>query len=149
VSARWGGAAPGSTPSSITAAPIRGRRLEGGSAVVEFALVLPILLLVALALVQVGLLARDQLLVSEAARAGARAASVEVDDAAARDAAVAAAPGLDPARLTVEIERGAERGTPVTVTVDYEARMMVPIAGWLFPDTVSLAGEATMRREYP
>jgi hypothetical protein len=40
--------------------------------VVEFALVLPILLMVTLAVVQVGLIARDQLMVVQASRAGAR-----------------------------------------------------------------------------
>jgi Flp pilus assembly protein TadG len=39
---------------------------------VEFALVLPLLLVMCLALVQVGLLARDRLLVEAVARAGAR-----------------------------------------------------------------------------
>ena len=45
---------------------------ETGTAAVEFALVLPIVLLVVLALVQTGLLVRDRLLVEAAARAGAR-----------------------------------------------------------------------------
>jgi len=39
---------------------------------VEFSLVLPLLLVLALGLIQVGLLARDRLLVEAAARAGAR-----------------------------------------------------------------------------
>jgi uncharacterized protein (DUF2267 family) len=54
----------------------RGRRGEAGTSAVEFALVLPLLLVIALALVQVGLVIRDRLLVEEAARAGARAAAV-------------------------------------------------------------------------
>ena len=45
-------------------------RSQTGSAVVEFALVLPLVLVVALALVQVGLLVRDRLLIEGAARAG-------------------------------------------------------------------------------
>jgi Flp pilus assembly protein TadG len=47
-------------------------RYQHGSAVVEFALVLPLVLIVALGLVQVGLVVRDQLLVEAAARAEAR-----------------------------------------------------------------------------
>ena len=47
-------------------------RSERGTAAVEFALVLPLVLVVALALVQTGLLVRDRLLVEAAARAGAR-----------------------------------------------------------------------------
>ena len=47
-------------------------RSERGTAAVEFALVLPLVLVVALALVQTGLFVRDRLLVEAAARAGAR-----------------------------------------------------------------------------
>ena len=62
---------------------------QRGSAAVEFALVLPLVLVVALALVQTGLLIRDRLLVEAAARAGARAAAVQDDAVAIRAAAVA------------------------------------------------------------
>jgi Flp pilus assembly protein TadG len=48
------------------------RAFDRGSAAVEFALLLPILLLLLLALVQVGVLARDSLLLTQASRAGAR-----------------------------------------------------------------------------
>ncbi len=44
---------------------------QRGSAVVELALLLPILLLVLLAVVQVGVVARDQLVLVQSARAGA------------------------------------------------------------------------------
>src|SRR6266700_7361071 len=47
------------------------RRGERGSAALEFAMVLPILLIVTLGLVQAGLFVRDQLVLVEAARAGA------------------------------------------------------------------------------
>ena len=76
----------------------RSDRGSVGSATVEFALVLPLVLVVVLALVQVGLLVRDRLLVEAAARAGARAAAVQDDPDAIASAALAAAPGLDPAR---------------------------------------------------
>ena len=65
-----------------------GRRSQRGTAAVEFALVLPLVLVVALALVQTGLLVRDRLLVETAARAGARAAAVQDDPSAIRTAAL-------------------------------------------------------------
>ncbi len=43
-----------------------------GAAVVEFALLLPILLFMRLAVVQVGVLAGNQLVITQAARAGPR-----------------------------------------------------------------------------
>jgi hypothetical protein len=52
--------------------PIAGKAGERGTAAVEFALVLPLVLVLTLALVQVGLLARDRLIVEAAARAGTR-----------------------------------------------------------------------------
>lgn len=126
---------------------MRGRRREDGSVVVEFALLLPILFLVLLAAVQVGLLARDQLLLTQASRAGAREAAVTLDDVAIRDAALSAAPGLDPTRLVVGVVREGTQGDPVTVEVRYEAPVAIALAGWLLPTSVELRGRATMRQE--
>ena len=128
----------------------RARALEAerGSAVVEFALLLPILLLVTLAIVQVGMVARDQLLVVEAARAGAREAAVDPDAGSVRSRAIAAAPGLDPSRVEVSIQRSDGLGQPVSVTIGYVAPIAVPLAGWLFPSEVRLSAAATMRQEF-
>jgi len=116
---------------------------------VEFALVLPVLLLLCLALVQIGLLARDQLLLVQAARAGTRQAVVDPDDGAVRSVALEAAPGLDPTRVEVTVDRTGGLGRPVEVTVGYEARIAVPLAGLFFPSEVGLEASTTMRQEFP
>jgi Flp pilus assembly protein TadG len=121
---------------------------QRGSAAVEFALVMPLVFVVTLGLVEIGLLARDRALVDAAARAGARAAAVQPDDAAARSAAASAAPGLDPGALTVLVTRSSGRGTPVTVSVAYEDRVRVPFIGWLVGPSVGLDGSAVMRQEF-
>src|SRR5437762_5255714 len=90
-------------------------RLERGSATIEFALVLPLVLVVVLGLVQVGLVVRDRLLVEAAARAAARAAAIQDDPSAIEDTALQAAPGLDPARARVDAARSGSRGDPVSV----------------------------------
>src|SRR5712691_3214058 len=123
-------------------------RNERGSAAVEFALVLPLVLVVALALVQVGLLVRDRLLVEAAARAGARAAAVEADDTAIRAAALAAAPDLDPSLETVQVTRAGTQGDPVTVSIGYEEPVRVPLIGWLFGSSVHMDTQATDRQEF-
>jgi len=123
---------------------VRGAR---GSAAVEFALVLPLLLTLAMALLQLGLLAKDQMMVQEASRAGARQASVTLDDATVDHAVNEAAAGLDPSSLSTSVQRDPGRGTPVTVRVQYEAPISLPIVGWLLPSAVALSAAATMRQE--
>jgi Flp pilus assembly protein TadG len=116
--------------------------------VVEFALVLPILLMVTLAVVQVGLVARDQLMVVQASRAGAREAAVSLDAPAVRSAVAHAAVGLDPDALDVEVSRPGSLGEPVTVTVRYAESIHVPLVAWLFPSAISLRSSAVARQEF-
>jgi Flp pilus assembly protein TadG len=125
-------------------------RLEGerGSSAVEFALLLPILLLVLLALVQVGVLARDSLVLTQASRAGAREAAVQPSPDAVEQAVRGAAAGLAEERLSVDVVWSGERGAPVTVSVVYEAPVASLLAGWLLPGSVSLSASATMRQEF-
>jgi Flp pilus assembly protein TadG len=125
----------------------RARREERASASVEFALVLPLVLIMAMALLQVGLLAKDQLVVEGSARAGAREGAVTVDDAEAQQAAIRAAVSLDPNRLQVVVLREGGRGSSVTMKVVYHARVVVPLISWLFPDSIDLEGTAVMRQE--
>jgi Flp pilus assembly protein TadG len=124
---------------------VRSRRREGGQATVEVALLLPLLALLLLAVVQVGLVVRDQVLVTHAAREAARAAAVDPQAAVAREGAVTAA-RLDPVRLSVELSGSTEPGGRLTVTVRYRAATTVPLAGALLADR-TLVAEATMRVE--
>jgi Flp pilus assembly protein TadG len=120
---------------------------ERGSASVEFALVLPLVLLMCLALLKVGLLVKDQLVVQGAARAGAREGAVSVDDAEVRQSVVDAAVDIDPGLLDVLVAREGGTGTAVTVTVTYHAPVVVPLVSWLFPATIDLSAQAVMRQE--
>jgi Flp pilus assembly protein TadG len=121
---------------------------ERGSAVVEFALVTPLLLLVALALVQIAVIGRDRLVLEHAVRAGVRQASIDPDDAAVRQAVDDAVAPLDPVGVAVQIDRGGTFGDPVVVRVDYDVPVAVPLAGWLLPASVHLATELAMRQEF-
>jgi Flp pilus assembly protein TadG len=123
-------------------------RAERGSAVVEFALVLPILLIVTLAVVQVGLVARDQLIVIQASRAGAREAAVSADEETVHSAVIHAAAALDSNELDVEVSRSGALGEPVTVTVRYLELVRVPLVAWLFPSRISLQSSAVARQEF-
>jgi Flp pilus assembly protein TadG len=123
-------------------------RSDRGTAAVEFALVLPLVLIVALALVQTGLLVRDRLLVEAAARAGARAAAVQEDPSAIRSAALAAAPSLDGSAIDLAVTRAGVRGEPVTVSLRYAAPVRVPFVVWLFGESVGMAASTTARQEF-
>ena len=116
-----------------------------GSATLELALVLPLALLVALALVQVGLVAKDSLVVAQAAREGAREAAVTTDEDRIRAAVLRG--GLSDERTEVDVERQGGVGEPVTVTVRYQAALVVPFVEWLFPEEVAMQTASTMRQE--
>lgn len=98
---------------------------EGAQATVETALVLPAVAVIALIVLQAGLLARDQVLAVSATRAAARAATVEPTTAAARRALDAA--GVAD-RATVEVSGASRPGGLVTVTVELEPAK-VPVVG--------------------
>ena len=123
----------------------RGRALrsrgESGQATVEFALILPLVIFAALAIIQVGLVVRDHLAVVHAAREAVRAASVDPDPSSAVDAAHRTLPHAD-----VDVSPRPSVGESITVEVRYRAVTDVPLVGVLFPDPV-LHSRAVMRVE--
>jgi Flp pilus assembly protein TadG len=116
-----------------------------GQAAVELALVLPLVFVLLLALVQLGLLVRDAVLVVHAAREAAREAAVDADPDAPRRAAVAGS-GLDGRRLDVAVAGRAGPGSRVQVALRYRAPASVPLVGPLLGD-VTLHARAAMRVE--
>ena len=104
-------------------------RREHGQATVEFAFLLPLMVLAALAIIQVGLVVRDQMAVVHAAREAARAASVDPDPARAIRAARRTLPGAD-----VDVGERPEVGGEIAVTVHYTSVTDLPLVGVLFPD---------------
>ncbi len=101
------------------------KRNQHGQATVEFALILPFLVTLMLCIVQVALVARDAVLVSHAARVGARAAAVESNESLVEDAVRSSVSLLD-SRL--EVSQTIEDGL-VRVTVSYRSPTEVPLAG--------------------
>jgi Flp pilus assembly protein TadG len=114
---------------------------EHGQATVEFAFVLPLLVLAVLAVIQVGLVVRDQLGVVHAAREAARAASVDRDPDRAVQAAHRTLPGSD-----VDVGARPKVGGEISVTVHYTSVTDLPLVGALFPDP-DLHATSVMRVE--
>jgi TadE-like protein len=132
---------PGSGARREDRAPER----DAGQATAELALVMPLVAGLLLAIIQAGVLARDQLLVTHAAREAVRAAAVDDDPAAARRAAEQAGP-LAADRLDTEVVERGEVGGRVKVVVRYHAPTRIPLVGALAGDVV-LDASATMRVE--
>ena len=118
---------------------------QSGQATVELALGLPFVVLLLLAIVQVGLVARDQILVVHAAREAARVSAVEPGEGGPRAAAVEASL-LDPSRLHVDVGSRGDAGSRVAVTVRYRSPTLVPLIGPLIGD-VEVRATTTMRVE--
>lgn len=129
-----------------------------GQAIVELALVLPILLLVILGTVNLGWLVTSQLILTHAAWEGARAGATLSDpvqgDEEIMAAVLRAAAGLDNTRLVTEISPGQDeyprnqpwpmpRGHPLTIRLQYPLTLNLPVAV-----TVPLRAEAVTRMEY-
>jgi Flp pilus assembly protein TadG len=131
-------------------------RGERGQALVEFAIVLPLLLLLLLGIVDFARAWNVYEVLTDAAREGARIAVVDqpaTTEQDVRDAIVAAgqraAIGIDPADITTTGFH-AGRGTQATVRIeyDYELKWVGALLGLVSGDrTVTMITEFAMRNE--
>jgi len=133
-------------------------RGERGQALVEYALVLPILLLLLLGIMEFGILVFNYNTIANAAREGARYGIVHWRDAdkgeaGIRAAALALTSGLDQDPLVLVIDptwpEGTEDKGVVRVEVTYESQLVTgPIIRVFFgDDSVPLSAVATMQLE--
>lgn len=105
-------------------------------------MLLPFVVLALLSVVQVGLVVHARVMVTHAAREGARVAAVGGSDAEVRKAGASAA-GLPLQRLEVAVDRS---GGVAEVTVVYVDPTDTPIVGAMLGE-VRLSGVARMRLE--
>lgn len=117
---------------------------ERGAAAVEFALVVPLLLLLLLGVVEFGRVFNAQLQLSAAARESVRVMAIQKQPGTAVGAAIAAAPNLHPALTAGNVlvtPTSCAATTDVTVTITYS----VDLVSGLFADAIPLTGRAVMR----
>jgi len=123
-------------------------RGEKGQTLVEFALVLPVVVLLVVGMLQFGRLLNIWLIVSNGAREGARHAAVGLTEAEVTQNVRDACPTLDLDSLAITVI-GAEgpKGVPVTVAVEYPVDI-TPLFEPLFPqDPYPVSADVTMRME--
>lgn len=117
----------------------------------EVALTLPVLLIGLLLVVQAGVVVRDAMALSHAAREAAREAAISADDQRVRDAVVRSAGPLDAGRIEIAVTPPAasdrRRGEPVAVSLRYVERLTIPIVDRIVNLNLPLRSSATMRLE--
>jgi Flp pilus assembly protein TadG len=108
-------------------------REERGQTMAEFAIVLPILVVLLFAIVQFGILFNNYVTLTDATRAGARAAAVarQSDNPVdAADSAVrASGADLNQGSLGVSVSSAWDPGSPVTVQATYP--YSISLLGWV------------------
>ena len=115
---------------------------------VEFAVVLPLLVVLLFAIIQFGIVFNNYVTLTDAVRAGAREASVARASAnptgATTTAVRASAANLDQTNLGVTVTSGWQPGADVTVTATYP--YSIKLLGWVV-STGNLTSKTTERVE--
>jgi len=119
----------------------RSRRSERGAALVEMAIILPILLLLVFGLVEFARAYNTKAVITHASREGVRVLAITGDAGDAAAAARQAGTPLDPTLMSVS-STTCTPGDPTTVTVSYPFEWLVPIIG---SGTLTIATTAVMR----
>lgn len=115
---------------------LKTRADESGAAAVEFALILPVFVLMILGMIEFSRVYNVQISLSNAAREGARVMAIYNDTGLASSAAVAAAPGLNPALTAGEVSvspGNCTAGQTVTVTIDHSLPFITDYFGVSIP----------------
>jgi Flp pilus assembly protein TadG len=116
------------------------RRGERGAAAVEFALILPVLILLVLGLIEFSRVYNIQISLSNAAREGARTMAVENSLPIARSAAPSISPAVSNAQIAIN-PTTCTAGATVDVTISYNVSLMTGFFGATLP----LTGKGVMR----
>jgi Flp pilus assembly protein TadG len=102
---------------------------DRGSVAVEFALLLPVLLLIIFGVIDFGRAISDQITLIQAAREGARLDSLGYATSAVQTRAQSAATGLSPVTVTVSstCPAGAGTGVDAVVQTSYQFSFITPV----------------------
>jgi Flp pilus assembly protein TadG len=128
---------------------IRRRPDAKGQTLVEFALVVPIFVLVVLGLFDIGRAVFNYSTVANAARQAARVAVVNQDQDAIRAAAKQAGTGLGLTDADITIVACAVQDCPYSVTVTYDYEPATPVIGRLFNPTLESTAVMPVEFENP
>jgi len=114
---------------------------ERGAALVEFAIVLPVLLLLVFGIIEFGRAHNTQLTLTHAVREGVRTYAITQDQTQGEDVARLAATTLDPAQMTITVTP-CVIDEPTTMTITYPFQFFIP---FLPSSPMTLRAEGVMK----
>jgi Flp pilus assembly protein TadG len=115
---------------------------QRGAAMVEMAIVLPLLLLLVFGIIEFGRLYNSQVTLTHAAREGIRDYAIFQDPVQAEDKArQAVSATFDPAPMVFDIS-ACDPGDPATMTITYPFQLRIPFFG---RNTITITTEGVMR----
>lgn len=126
------------------------RKTEGGQALVELALVLPVLIMLTFGIVEFGRVFNAYLVVNQSAREGARKGIVGATDSEIITAVNNSASTLNTAKLTIAItpsQTYRTRGASLAVSVKYPVTVYIPLLSAIIPNPLDVNGKTVMRVE--
>lgn len=125
-------------------------RNQKGQSLVEFAIILPIILLLLMGIVEFGMMLNSYLTIQNVAREGARLGIVGGSDLEINTLIKSISPNLTPADITVNIvpvEGSRKSGDTLKVSITYNYHMTVPIISALLNNVIVLKAQSSMRLE--
>ncbi|HHT28053.1 MAG TPA: pilus assembly protein [Firmicutes bacterium] len=123
---------------------------ERGQALVEFALVVVIFVMLLSGLIDISRIAATWVVMTNATREGARLGALGYNDTEIIQSIENALGTLDTARVTIGIAPGAAgraRGVPLQVSVDYSIDLLMPVTAVLLPNPMPIRTSTVMRIE--
>jgi Flp pilus assembly protein TadG len=116
-------------------------RSERGAALVEAAVILPVVILLIFGVVEFSRAYNAKITLTHATREGVRVLAISGDAAAAEDAVVNASSPLDASLLSIS-STACDSGEPTSITATYPFSYDIPLFG---SATVSMSSTAVMR----
>lgn len=130
--------------------PMTKTNRKHGQALVETALVLPILLILLMGIIDFGLIFNHYLLISNASRDAVRNAVVGQSDIQIGTLISSMTSTLEPSDIKTTISPDdtiRKKGDPVTITIEYEHHLLTPIISAILPNPMKIKATTTMRME--
>lgn len=127
--------------------PLNRKRDDAGATLIEFAIVLPLLVMLLFGIIEFGWVFAQNLDVRHGAREGARLAAVDELTSAA-DVCSRMDTAAHPSETLITVARtGDDIGDDISVTVDAPAKTLTGFFDWALPSTLRLQSTVTIRAE--